>query len=162
MKVRQLILPVIAALASALAVPVAASAATAHVAQSGPAVQTVRGPGGQAIPAYSQNLSSTITCATWSGTLSWGGNGSILVPAYIDLEGKLKDTCNNGYAQLFIHWDTIDNPKNELVKKVGPNSSANTPFSTEDRFNTYKDIYVYICSENSTGYRCGNHKGPGA
>lgn len=113
-------------------------------------------------PLYSQDITVSIQCATWSGELSWGGNGSILFPAYIDLNGTLKDTCNNGYAQIFLHWDTIDNPKNVLVKKVGANSSAKTPYSTEDDLNTYKDIYLYICSEDSSGYRCSAHKGPGA
>lgn len=115
-----------------------------------------------ASPAYEQELSSTIRCATWSGTLSWGGNGSIAIPAYIDVSGKLTDNCNSGYAQLHIHWDTINNPKDKMIKQVGPNSSANTPFSTEDHVNTYKDIYVWICSEGAGGWRCGNHKGPGA
>lgn len=138
---------------------------------AGAAVQPHRGTVGtssahssSASPDYEQSLSSSITCASWKGDLSWGGNGSILDPAYIDLTSSvLKDTCSSGYAQLFIHWDTIDNPKTEQVgKNVGPNSSGNRPFSTSDEFNTYKDIYVYICSEGAGGYRCGNHKGPGA
>lgn len=111
-------------------------------------------------PLYSQDIKISIQCATWSGELSWGGLGSILFPAYIDLSGTLKDTCNNGYAQIFLHWDTIDNPKNPLVKQVGANSSAKTPYSTEDDFNTYKDIYIYICSEDTNGYRCSGHEGP--
>ncbi len=118
-------------------------------------------PNTAAKPLYSQDITLSIKCASWSGELAWGGNGSILVPAYIDISGTLKDTCASGYAQLFAHWDTIDNPKNPLVKKVNANSSAKTPYSTSDRFNTYKDIYVYICS-NYQGYRCSAHKGPGA
>jgi hypothetical protein len=118
-------------------------------------------PGAAAEPLYSQDITLSIKCASWSGELAWGGNGSILVPAYIDISGTLKDTCSSGYAQLFAHWDTIDNPKNPLVKKVNANSSAKTPYSTSDNVNTYKDIYVYICSEYQ-GYRCSAHKGPGA
>jgi len=115
-------------------------------------------------PAYEQSLSSSIKCAKWKGDLSWGGNGTPGVEAYIHLTSSvLTDTCSNGYAQLFIHYDTIDNPKNlQVGKNVGPNSSGNRPFSTDDKINTYKDIYVYICSEDSSGYRCGNKKGPGA
>lgn len=115
----------------------------------------------QPIRLYSQDITLSVQCASWSGEIAWGGNGSILDPAYIDVSGTLKDTCSSGYAQLFLHWDTIDNPKNPLVKKVGPNSSAKTPYSTSDDLNTYKDIYVYICSEDSSGYRCSAHKGPG-
>jgi len=147
-----------AALALAPALPALAAAQPGHAV----AASVTAHPISRITPDYEQSLSSSITCASWSGDLSWGGNGSILDPAFIDISGKLKDTCNNGYAQLFLHYDTIDNPKNPKVKQIGPNTSANTPFSTEDNLNTYKDIYVYICSKNTAGYRCGNHKGPGA
>jgi len=115
-----------------------------------------------AAPQYEQSLSSTIRCATWSGILSWGGNGSILVPAYIQLEGVIHDKCNNGFAILYIHWDTINNPKDERAGYAEPNSQSNTPYHTEDHVNTYKDIWVELCSADNTGYRCGNRKGPGA
>ena len=154
--------------ASGLLAGAAALAVQPH--QAGPSaaggttmVLTVGAQHSGASPDYEQSLSSSIKCASWKGDLSWGGNGSILDPAFIDLTSSvLKDTCSTGYAQLFLHWDTIDNPKNVLVKKVGPNSSANAPYSTDDHFNTYKDIYAYICSEGDGGYRCGNKKGPGA
>jgi hypothetical protein len=153
------LLPLLAGAATLAVVPAGPALASAAHPVTTPALNHLRN---GVTPGYEQDLSSTIRCATWSGTLSWGGNGSIVVPAYIDISGKLTDNCNNGYAQLFLHYDTIDNPKEPKVKQIGPNSSANTPFSTEDNLNTYKDIYVYICSEDSTGYRCGNHKGPGA
>lgn len=138
-------------LALAAAPPLSANAATASRVTSATTAK----------PLYSQDISLSIKCATWKGEIAWGGNGSILDPAYIDVSGELKDTCRSGYAQLFLHWDTIDNPKNELVKKVEEDSSARTPYSTNDRFNTYKDIYVYICSEYE-GYRCSEDAGPGA
>jgi hypothetical protein len=115
-----------------------------------------------ATPRYEQSLSSTIRCATWSGILSWGGNGSILVPAYIQLEGVIHDNCNNGFATLHLHWDTINNPKEPLVGYAEPESQSNTPYHTEDHVNTYKEIWVQLCSADSTGHRCGNMKGPGA
>lgn len=116
----------------------------------------------RATPRYEESLSSTIRCATWSGILSWGGNGSIAVPAYIQLEGVIHDNCNNGWARLYLHWDTINNPHEVNPGYAGPNSHSNTPYETEDHINTYKDIWVQLCSSDSTGYRCGNKKGPGA
>ncbi len=122
-------------------------------------------------PAYEQHLHSEIKCAHWKGDLSWGGRGSPAIPGFIHLTSSvLTDTCSNGYAQLFIHYDTVDNPKNVQVCtppphvhcRVEAHSSGRRPYSTEDPINTYKDIYVYICSRNDSGYRCGNHKGPGA
>ena len=160
----------LAGAAAVAVIPAVQASAAVQPHQAGPSastgttmVLTADAHNSGASPDYEQSLSSSIKCASWKGDLSWGGNGSILDPAYIDLSSSvLKDNCSSGYAQLFIHWDTIDNPKNELVKKIGPNTSANAPFSTDDHFNTYKDIYVYICSEGGGGYRCGNKKGPGA
>jgi len=116
----------------------------------------------QRVPLYEQSLSSSIQCAHWSGILSWGGNGSPVVPAYIQLEGVIYDTCNNGWARLYLHWDTINNPKEVNPGYAGPNSHSNTPYDTSDRINTYKDIWVQLCSSDHAGYRCGNKKGPGA
>jgi hypothetical protein len=91
-----------------------------------------------------------------------GGLGIPGNPAFIQLDGVIKDTCNNGYATLHLHYDTIDNPKDPQVGHAGPNSQDNTPFRTEDDINTYRDIYVLLCSSDHLGFRCGNKKGPGA
>jgi hypothetical protein len=63
---------------------------------------------------------------------------------------------------LCAHWDTINNPKEVNPGYAGPNSHSNTPYHTEDHINTYKEIWVQLCSSDRTGYRCGNKKGPGA
>jgi hypothetical protein len=124
-------------------------------------VTQLHAPAKGAKPRFSQDITIKIKCATWKGELSWGGSGNPIHPAFIDVSGTLHDTCHTGYAQLFLHWDTIDNPKTVLVKKVGANRAERTPYSTHDDLNTYKDIYVYICSEHD-GYRCSKHHGPGA
>jgi hypothetical protein len=111
-------------------------------------------------PLYEDPLSSNITCANWSGDLSWGHEGTT---AYITISnGVLEDNCSSGYARLYLHYDTIDNPKNPEVRQTGPDSGSGTPYSVTDSANSYKDIYVYICSQGDGAYRCGNKKGPGA
>jgi hypothetical protein len=153
-----------AALACGIALAMAPTL-TANAVTASPAAVTrahaAAKPATTARPQYSRDITITIKCATWKGELAWGGNGNPIIPAYIDVSGTLRDTCHKGYAQLFLHWDTIDNPKNVLVKKVNENSSARTPYSTHDDLNTYKDIYVYVCSDYE-GYRCSKHEGPGA
>lgn len=111
-------------------------------------------------PLYEDSLSSNITCANWSGDLSWGHEGTT---AFITIsDGVLEDTCSSGYARLYLHYDTIDNPKTPDVKQTGPDSGSGTPYTVTDSANSYKDIYVYICSQGDGAYRCGNKKGPGA
>jgi hypothetical protein len=152
----------LAATAIALTAAPSASASAAPRPHLSVATGTLMRPDTDTSPLFSRDISLHIKCASWKGELSWGGNGSILFPAFIDISGTLKDTCSSGHAQLFLHYDTIDNPKEPKVKQIGPLKSAKTPFTVEDRFNTYKDIYVYICSEGGGGHRCSGHKGPGA
>ncbi len=69
--------------------------------------------------------------------------------------------------QLWLHYDTVDNPRNVEVRKIGPKSAVRTPFGTHDDINTYKDIYVWLCSwegtvHHETHAECGKRKGPGA
>jgi hypothetical protein len=90
-------------LVAAVALPASASGTSSHHQQAGivhhvleiKVKHSTRAPNA---PLYEENLSSEIQCAHWSGTLSWGGNGSIADPAYIQLEGVIYDTCNNGWA----------------------------------------------------------------
>src|SRR5207244_9290385 len=62
------------------------------------------------ISAYSQDLKFDIACASWKGEVAWGPREEAK-PAYIDVSGELKSPCSDGHAQLHIHYDTIDNPK---------------------------------------------------
>lgn len=156
-----------AGLVAAAALPASASGTSPHSQQAVivhhvAEITVSHSPRARHAPLYEQSLSSEIQCAHWAGTLSWGGNGSIAVPAYIQLEGTIYDTCNNGWARLYLHWDTIDNPKEKNPGYAGPNGHNNTPYYTEDTVNTYKDIWVLLCSSDHEGYRCGNKKGPGA
>jgi hypothetical protein len=116
-------------------------------------------------PQYSDKVSSTITCAYFSGQIGWGGAGTVFDNAYVRLQepySLFEDTCSGGYARLYIHYDTVDNPKTIKVIQIGPHTGSMTKFQNTDDFNTYKDIYIYICSDSGGHYRCGHHKGPGA
>ncbi len=116
-------------------------------------------------PSYRDNINISITCADASVKLGWGGGGIIVDYAFVELVepySYIQDTCNSGYARLYIHYDTVDNPKTIKVIQIGPNRGAETPFLNEDNINTYKDIYIYLCSDSGGHYRCSGHKGPGA
>lgn len=155
----------VAAPASAVTAPVGAQRQAAQESRS--ADLGARGTAPSAAPADSQDLSFHIDCASWKGELAWGGNGNPIIPAYIDVSGLLRSPCDDGHAQLHIHYDTIDNPKNEIIKKIGPESVHRTPWDTKDEINTFKDIYMWICSWRGTvghekDYSCSHRKGPGA
>lgn len=158
----------------AVSVAAPASATTARVGTQRQAAQESRsadlraqGKAPGASPAYSQDLSFDIACASWKGELAWGGNGNPIIPAYIDVSGRLKSPCSDGHAQLHIHYDTIDNPQNIRIIQIGPERTERTPWDTKDTINTFKDIYLWICSWRGTvhhekDYSCSHHKGPGA
>lgn len=148
-------IPALAANASA------ASPATAAQSHASASVSHPKTPSAAARPLYTHVYSISTECATWAGELSWGSVGPPWGKAHIDVHGLLHDRCKSGYAQLFLHWDTVRNPKWELVKKVNAERAERTPYSTSDWLNNYKDIYLYVC-ENYQGYRCSRHYGPGA
>lgn len=111
-------------------------------------------------PSYRKNVNISITCASFSGKLGWGGGGVIVDYAFVELTEPysfIEDTCNNGYARLYIHYDTVDNPKTIKVIQIDGHRGSETPFLNEDNINTYKDIYVYLCSESGGHYRCSGH-----
>jgi hypothetical protein len=116
-------------------------------------------------PDDTQKIDIPTRCAKFKGDLSWGNSGGVPPhEAYIEItNAELSDTCKEGYAQLFIHWDTIDNPKTIEVAKVEAGHKKRTPYHTEDPVNNYKDIYVYVCFFVREGdYHCSKHYGPGA
>jgi hypothetical protein len=117
------------------------------------------------VPSYRDKINISITCAYASVDLGWGGGGDILDYAFVELTepySLIEDTCNSGYARLYVHYDTVDNPKTIKVIQIGSNRGSETAFLNEDNANRYKDIYVYLCSDSGGHYRCSGHKGPGA
>jgi hypothetical protein len=150
----------------AVSVAAPASATTARAGTQRQAAQESRSAAPSAVPAFSQDLEFKIGCASWKGELAWAERHED-DPAEIDVNGVLKSPCSDGHAQLHIHYDTIDNPKDIQIKAAGPESIYNTPWKTEDWLNNYKDIYVWICSWRGTNghethYHCSHKKGPGA
>jgi hypothetical protein len=111
-------------------------------------------------PSFRHGINLRITCAYFSGTLGWGGDGNIFDYAFVELVepySLLEDTCGSGYAQVFVHYDTINNPKTIRVIQIGGHRGSETPFLNEDNLNRYKNIYLYICSDYAGHYRCSGH-----
>ncbi len=111
-------------------------------------------------PSYRHGINISITCAYFSGTVGWGGLGNPLDYAYIELVepySLLEDTCNNGYARIYVHYATVRTSKTVEVVQIGKHTGSNTPFLNEDDINTYSDIYLYICSDSGGHYRCSGH-----
>ena len=114
---------------------------------------------------YNDKVSSTIKCAHFQGDIGHGNGEIPAFPAYVRLAEPasfLEDTCSSGYARLYVPYDTADNPRNIMVIQIGPRTGSITKFFNSDYLNTYKDIYLYICSKYGNHYQCGSHKGPGA
>jgi hypothetical protein len=111
----------------------------------------------------SEHIHINFRCAKFKGELSWA-TVEPTHPAYIEItHGELRDPCTVGYARLYIHWDTIDNPKTRRVAHVNAGHAIRTPFYTDDYLNNYKDIYVYVCAlVRPHDYHCSRHYGPGA
>jgi hypothetical protein len=68
---------------------------------------------------YSDKVSTSITCANFAGKIGWGGLGLPVDNAYLRIAepySVLEDTCGGGYARLYIHYDTFDNPKTVKIR----------------------------------------------
>jgi hypothetical protein len=111
-------------------------------------------------PSYRHGVNIGITCATFSGTIGWGGDGSIFDYAFVELVepySLLEDTCNNGYARVYLHYSTFAGSKTIEVVQIGKYTGSMTPTLSEDDIYRYADIYVYVCSDSGGHYRCSKH-----
>ena len=150
---------------TAALVTVPALSASAAVSQHSQAVSAGRvirteiplAPGGgslhRARPLYTANINVSVQCASFVGFVDWGGTGGIANPAYLDVSGTAKSTCN---STTFVHVGYTNFPNSYgpiLFCKTGPYSSKVCSYHTSSNSGTYGNIYVEVCS-NRYGWIC--------
>lgn len=114
-------------------------------------------------PLYQMHVGPTTSCGAFSGTLQWGGNGSILVPAYISLDGRVwNNNCPGATEFVFVSYTYAGGGYDPRVGKASYSPSANVKvhWNTESELFQYGNITVDVC-DNHHGWHCGKPQGPG-
>jgi hypothetical protein len=151
------VLTTAAAAPSSAAVLVRTHDATVATASSSTPAKVLPTPG-PAVPLYQMHVIASVACAKFTGTISWGGNGSILVPAYIYVDGTVSSSCNST-SYLHLHYNWLGGHYDPRIGLAGPYKSVPVHFAIENELATYGDIYVYVCS-NRYGWSCSPDVGP--
>ena len=97
----------------------------------------------------------------WSGfnaNIKWGGNGSIAIPAYLDVWGQVWDGCG-GTAYAYLSYTNGLSSHNDQIGKAPYFKTAGVNVSHGSDFATYGNIRVDVC-ESYNGWRCGKALGP--
>jgi hypothetical protein len=151
---------VLAAGALALAAPATASAQAA-VNRTAPAKATPQA-GGTVQPLYEMKVGPTNSCGAFSGTLQWGGNGSILVPAYISLDGRVwNNNCPVATEYVYISYTYAGGGYNPQIghAEYSPTANVVVNWHAESELFQYGSIKVDVC-DNYHGWHCGKAVGP--
>jgi hypothetical protein len=146
-----------------LVTSVPASAATTGI--QAKAVTAAPSKGDAVRPLYEMKVGPTTACGAFSGTLQWGGNGSILIPAYISLDGRVwNNACPGATEYVYISYTYAGAEYNPQIGKASYSPTANfkVNFSTESELFQYGNIKVDVCDNSNKGWHCGKAVGPGA
>jgi hypothetical protein len=164
MHMRKTAVIVAAAVSFALAAPGAAMAATgggstpSH--QTSIAAQAV--PNAAASPDYELALHPRVGCGGGDGTLQWGGNGSIAIPAYLSYDGNVYNFCPKATVYMYLEYTWEDDVRNIDLGKAAPGQNIDVHYATDSDFAQYGDIRVTACQQTTTTWSCGDPTGPGA
>jgi hypothetical protein len=104
-------------------------------------------------PLTERSVSPRVTCGGFNGNVEWGGNGSVLDEAYLDVWGTLWSTCKTT-TYLYISYQLLQNSYNKTIKSAGANSSVGVNWSTSSDWATFGYIVVDTCSTYK-GWTCG-------
>jgi hypothetical protein len=91
--------------------------------------------------------------AGFDGQIGWGGVGSEVMPAYIDVDGRIWSSCN-GTAYLYVSYTNFGSSHNPQIGTAGAGKNVGVHWSTESHFAPYGNIALDVCTR-SNGWRCG-------
>jgi len=130
-------------------------------------LQVPAAPGSQAAPdapaigpRHTATVHPRVSCgdgsgrtAGFDGQIGWGGVGSEVMPAYIDVDGRLWSSCN-GTAYLYVSYTNFGSSHNPQIGSAGAGKNVGVNWSTESHFAPYGNIALDVCTR-SNGWRCG-------
>lgn len=133
---------------------------------SSAAAKQLREPRHTNSPLYQIAVSPRVYCngngqAPWSGfngNIAWGGNGSIAIPAYLDVWGTLWDGCG-ATAYLYLSYTLLGSEHNGSIGSASYYNSTGINHDDSNEYATYGNIRVDVCT-NYNGWRCGAAEGP--
>jgi hypothetical protein len=103
-----------------------------------------------------------VGCGGGDGTLDWGGNGSVAVPAYLDYSGNVYNFCGKATVYMYISYNWADDHRNIKIGSAGPGQNLPVSYSTSSDFAQYGTIRVDACQQTTSSWSCGAAVGPGA
>ena len=130
-------------------------------------LQVPAAPGSQAAPdapaigpRHTATVHPRVSCgdgggrtAGFDGQIGWGGVGSEVMPAYIDIDGRLWRSCI-GTTYLYVSYTNFCSSHNPQIGSAGAGKNVGVNWSTESHFAPYGNIALDVCTR-SNGWRCG-------
>src|SRR5205807_6157261 len=86
--------------------------------------------------------------AGFDGQIGWGGVGSEVMPAYIDVDGRLWSSCN-GTAYLSVSYTNFGSSHNPQIGSAGAGKNVGVNWSTESHFAPYGNIALDVCTRSN-------------
>jgi hypothetical protein len=94
----------------------------------------------------------------FNANIKWGGNGSILIPAYLDVWGKVWDGCG-GKTYAYLSYTNGLSTHNDKIGSAFYHRTSGVNVTHSSDFATYGNIRVDVCVLYN-GWRCGKPLGP--
>ncbi|MQY03436.1 hypothetical protein [Actinomadura macrotermitis] len=100
-----------------------------------------------------KSVKPRVNCGGFNGWIEWGGWGSIAIPAYIDVWGKVWSTCNST-TYLYLDYSHFTSPHHKKISQAGPHSTHGVNWDTDSHSATFGQIKITTCS-TYRGWSCG-------
>ena len=98
-------------------------------------------------PLYSKDVTVKVRCGKFTGNVMWGGDGSILFPAYLDVHGTVSSSCNSTTtARISYTNGPFGNYGPTVFGTARAHKSATADFNAGSGDSTYGNISIQACT----------------